>query len=78
MKRNKTSSDKEPAWLDPKNDRKTPYTQEELELFVDGFISSMDDIVDWKRMVNEVGEKRAREILKEGFRRMDSNRQANR
>lgn len=68
------SSAKEPAWLDPKNDRRTPYTEEELELFVDGFISSMDDIIDWKNMVNEVGEKRAREILKEGFRRMDSNR----
>ncbi len=74
MKKNKMSSVKEPAWLDPRNDRKTPYTEEELELFVDGFISSMDDIVDWESMVNEVGEKRAREILKEGFRRMDYNR----
>lgn len=74
MKKNKMSSAREPAWLDPKNDRRTPYTEEELEVFVDGFISRMDDIVDWKSMVNEVGEKRAREILKEGFRRMDSNR----
>ena len=46
MKKNTMSSAKEPAWLDPKNDRRTPYTEEELELLVDGFISSMDDIVD--------------------------------
>lgn len=33
----------------------------------------MDDIEEWKKMVSEVGEKKAREILKEGFRRMDPN-----
>lgn len=74
MKRNKKTSVKEPAWLDARKDRRTPYTEEELELFVDGFISSMNDVVDWERMVNAVGEIRAREILKEGFRRMDPNR----
>ena len=34
----------EPAWLNPANDRKTPYTEAELELFVDGAISNMDDV----------------------------------
>lgn len=66
-----TSPGDEPAWLDPANDRKTPYAEEELELFVDGAISSMDDVDAWKNLVTEYGEKKAREILKEGFRKMD-------
>ena len=61
----------EPAWLNPANDRKTPYTEEELEQFVDGAISNMDDVEAWNNLVAEHGEKKAREMLKEGFRRMD-------
>ena len=30
-----------PDWMNPANDRKTPYTDEELELFVDGFIRGL-------------------------------------
>ncbi len=63
----------EPDWLDPRNDRKTPYSEQELELFVEGFISSMGDVADWNQMVKEIGEFKAREVLKEGFRRMDPN-----
>ena len=73
MSKKETKSNNEPTWLNPKNDRKTPYTEEELELFVDGFINEIDDMQDWKRMVQEVGEQKAREILKEGFKRMDPN-----
>jgi hypothetical protein len=36
--RNKSEKDNEPDWLDPTNDRKTPYTDEEIEHFVDGYI----------------------------------------
>ena len=46
-----TSPADEPAWLDPANDRKTPYTEEELELFVDGAISSMHDVEAWNNLV---------------------------
>ena len=28
----------EPDWVNPANDRKTPYTDEELELFVDFYL----------------------------------------
>ena len=63
----------EPDWLDPRKDRKTPYTEAELELFVEGFVSSMDDVPFWRQMVENVGEAKAREVLKEGFRRMDPN-----
>ena len=31
----------EPEWLDPRNDRKTPYLEQELDLLVEGFVSSM-------------------------------------
>ncbi len=52
----------EPNWIDSRNDRKTPYTEEELELFVEGFISSMDDVAAWKHMVEGVGEVKSREV----------------
>lgn len=68
---NESSPGDEPAWLDPANDRKTPYTEEELELFVDGAISNMDYVEAWNNLVAEHGETKAREILKEGFRKMD-------
>ncbi len=76
MKKNPDRNDEispvdEPAWLDPASDRKTPYTEEELELFVDGAISNMDDVEAWNNLVAELGEKKAREILKERFRKMD-------
>jgi hypothetical protein len=63
----------DPDWLDPRKDRKTPYSEQELELFAEGFVSSMGDVVDWNQMVKEIGEIKAREVLKEGFRRMDPN-----
>jgi len=49
-KKNKTND--EPDWLDPTNDRKTPYTEEELDLFVEGFISSMD--IEWEDLVSKL------------------------
>ncbi len=58
-----------PAWLDPANDRKTPYTEEELDLFVDGFINSNEQ--GWEDLVMEIGEDKARKIIKDGFRKQD-------
>ena len=63
----------EPDWLDPRNDRKMAYSELELELLVEGFVSSMGDVAAWKQMVEEVGEVKGREVLKERFRRMDPN-----
>jgi hypothetical protein len=34
---------REPDWMNPANDRKAPYTDEEIESFVDGFILGLDD-----------------------------------
>ena len=63
--------DWEPPWMNPANDRKTPYTEEELEQFAEGFISSMSDIAEVKSMIDRQGEEKVKEILKEGFRKQD-------
>jgi len=44
MKKKKNKNIKEQDWLDPKNDRKTPYPEEELDIFVDGLIDNMKDV----------------------------------
>jgi len=41
MSKIKTSS--EPSWLDPRNDRKTPFTDAELETLADDFIATIAD-----------------------------------
>ncbi len=60
----------EPDWLDPANDRKTPYTDEELEEFVEGFILGLDDY-QWVAMKAELGEEEARKKIKAAMIRMD-------
>ena len=54
----------EPDWLNPANDRKTPYTDEELELFVDGFIDGFEE--EWKDLKLKLGEQPARQRIKAG------------
>lgn len=51
----------EPDWMNPANDRKTPYTDKELELFVDGF----ED--EWEDLKFKLGETMARQKIKDGF-----------
>lgn len=73
MVRKGGSKSGEPAWIDPFNDRKTPYTDEEIELFVTDFIANMADVQAWQDLVEDVGEKKARQILKERFMVRDNN-----
>ena len=40
-------------WMNPANDRRTPYTEEELELFAEGFIASMSDTEKLKNMIEK-------------------------
>ena len=70
MNKNDKDSDKKPDWMNPANDRKTPYTEEELDTFVEGFILGLDD-QDWLAMKSELGEEKAREKIKAGFAKMD-------
>ena len=63
--------DWEPPWMNPANDRKTPYSEEVLEQFAEGFIARMSDIAEVKIMIERKGEEKVKEILKEGFRKQD-------
>ena len=63
--------DWEPDWLDPANDRKTPYTEEELKEFAAGFMDSMSDTVAVKNLVKKVGNENAEKIVKDQFKKKD-------
>jgi hypothetical protein len=65
------SDDWEPPWMNPENDRTTPYTEEELERFAEGFISNMSDIAEVSDMIKQKGIDTVKEIAKEGFRKQD-------
>ena len=54
----------EPAWLDPSNDRKTPYSDAELDRLTDDQIAMLADTPAWRRLVADVGSQRANEIVK--------------
>ena len=63
--------DWEPPWMNPENDRKTPYTEQELEEFAEGFISNMSDISEVSDLIKQMGIDNAKKIAKEGFRKQD-------
>jgi len=69
----KTQTSSEPSWLDPRNDRKTPFTDAELDVLADGFISRMADTQAWQDLVAEVGEQQAREVVKRRLAAQDAN-----
>jgi hypothetical protein len=63
----------EPAWLDPRNDRKTPITDAELDALADDFIARMADTQAWQGLVAKVGEQQAREVVKQRLAAQDTN-----
>jgi hypothetical protein len=63
----------EPSWLDPRDDRKKPFTEAELDSLVDDFISSMADTDAWQALVAELGERQAREVAKKRLAAQDAN-----
>ena len=63
--------DNQPDWMNPVNDRKTPYTDEELELFVDGFIEGFEYV--WEDLKLKLGKSKARQQIKNGFIANDEN-----
>ena len=58
------SKSSEPSWLDPSNDRKTPYSDAELDRLTDDQIAMLADTQAWRTLVDDVGIQRAREIVK--------------
>jgi hypothetical protein len=71
--KDKSEAGPAPDWLDPRNDRKTPYTDAELDVFTDDFIARMSDTEAWKNLVAEVGEAKARDVLKQRLAAQDAN-----
>ena len=70
-KKRPISSD--PVWLDPRNDRKTPYTDAELDRLTDNQIALMSDTAPWRDLVAEFGKQRARETVKQRLTGRDPN-----
>jgi hypothetical protein len=60
----------EPVWIDPERGRKTPWTDEEIERFVEGFISGHP--IHWEHLVRNDGPNTARIILRNRFKARDS------
>jgi hypothetical protein len=75
-KKSKSKTD-EPEWINSYNDRKTPYTDDELEAFASDFIANMADVQAWDNLIKKVGEKKARQILKERLMAKDGNNLVN-
>ena len=69
----KIGTSSEPSWLDPRNDRKTPFTDAELDVLADDFIARMADTQIWQNLVTEVGEQQAREVVKMRLAAQDAN-----
>ena len=66
-----STGDLMPDWMNPANDRKTPFTEEELDGFVEGFISSMGDTEQLRNMIEDDGIDKVRQTLKDTFRKQD-------
>jgi len=63
-----------PAWIkDDAPDRSTPYTEEELDLLVEGTLDSIRDTAAWKKLVGQVGEEEARRVLRSRLIMNDEN-----
>jgi len=72
MIKNDNGSDKEPDWMNLANDRKTPYTEEEIDTFVEDFILGLDE-QEWLSITAEHGAEKAREKIRSAFVNMDEN-----
>lgn len=69
----KPSTYDEPSWLDPSNDRKTPYTDAELDRFTDDRIAMMATTPARRELVADVGKQRAREVVRQRLSGRDPN-----
>ena len=63
-----------PSWgSDEWLDRTTPYTEEELDLFVEGTLEGIRDTASWQNLVDRVGEEEARRVLRSRLIMQDEN-----
>lgn len=61
----KTKYENEPDWLNPANDRKTPYTDAELDKLASDFLAMNKDVAVWKDLIARVGELEALAVVKQ-------------
>ncbi len=54
-------------------DRTTPYTEEELDLLVEGTLESIRDTASWKNLVDRAGKEEARRTLRSRIIMQDEN-----
>ena len=73
MEEKKTQATSEPSWLDPRNDRKTPFSDAELDVLAHDFIARMADTPAWQDLVAKVGEPKARDLVKQRLAAQDAN-----
>lgn len=73
----KGSEDCDVAWLKECNDRKTPFTEAELDRFAEDFIASMGDVQVLTEMIESDGIDKVKSLLKQRFRRQDENNLVN-
>jgi hypothetical protein len=63
----------EPDWLyDKPSDSNKPYTDEEIEIFVKGFIDAHSDTQAWKDTLRKLGKEEAIQQLRDGFKNTDT------
>ena len=63
----------EPHWLNPANDRKTPFTDAELDRLASDFLAMNKDVAVWKALIAKVGELEALAVVKQRLAARDSN-----
>ena len=70
----KLEDDDAPPWVkDDSLDRSTPYSEEELDVLVEGTLDSIRDTVAWKNLVRQVGKEEARRVLRSRLIMNDEN-----
>ena len=63
----------EPDWLNPANDRKTPFTDAELDRLASDFLAMNKDVAVWKTLIVKVGELEALAVVKQRLAARDLN-----
>lgn len=63
-----------PDWVkEDSPSRSTPYTEEELDLVVEGTVEGIRDTAAWKNLVHQVGNAEALRVLRARLIMMDEN-----
>ncbi len=63
----------EPDWLNPANDRRTPFTDAELDGLASDFLAMNMDVAVWKALITRGGELEALAVVKQRLAAQDTN-----